>query len=379
MRRLEDVQFISVVPRALLSLLVRRDSMRSIRLLAVATTVLVLGSACGGDDPPTGGGENEAPVAIFTAPSCTVGTACAFTADPSTDDEAVTGWGWDFNGDLTNEATTKDASFTFQAEGTVPVRLIVSDAEGLADTVVNNVIVAAAPVNNTPPTASFTLPPECVAGTPCGFHSTSLDPDGTIAPEGTTWDFGDGSADETGIDVTHTYAAAGTYTVTLSVVDDDAAPASTTQQLTVTAPASQDCTTTGTLVDCSLGITNASTVKITIISQDCELSGNKLTITLPGDSEQTAFFNLCNQPVGAEYTILNTSRTAPQVLAAASTLPIRFHQGPQGTNPPVSDPGIQVTGSYPNWTLNIDDGGAAGTPGEPDFNDVVMTVVATPQ
>jgi hypothetical protein len=45
----------------------------------------------------------------------------------------------------------------------------------------------------------------------------------------------------------------------------------------------------------------------------------------------------------------------------------------------VSDPGIQVTGSYPSWTLNIDDGGAAGTPGEPDFNDVVVTVTATPE
>jgi hypothetical protein len=29
--------------------------------------------------------------------------------------------------------------------------------------------------------------------------------------------------------------------------------------------------------------------------------------------------------------------------------------------------------------LNIDDGGAAGTPGEPDFNDVVLSVQATQQ
>src|SRR5918995_2911812 len=190
------------------------DSMRSIRMLAALAAAVALGSACGGDNGP-GPDENDPPVAIFAAPSCTVGTSCAFTADPSTDDNAVTGWGWDFNGDLTNEATTKDASFTFQTEGSIPVRLIVSDAEGLADTVINNVTVTAAPVVNTPPPASFTLPAECVAGTPCGVHSTSLDPDGTIAPEGTTWDFGDGSTDETGIDVTHTYAAAGSYTVTL--------------------------------------------------------------------------------------------------------------------------------------------------------------------
>lgn len=355
--------------------------MRSIRLLAAATAVLVLGSACGGDDPPPTGTDTTAPVAAFTAPTCTAGTACAFTANPSTDNVAVTGWGWDFTGDLTDDATTKDASYQFAAAGTFPVRLIVSDAAGNKDTVTNNVTVNPATPGNVAPTASFTLPTDCVAGTPCGFHSTSLDPDGTIAPEATTWDFGDASTDETGIDVTHTYAAAGSYTVTLSVVDDDGAAASTTQQLSVTAPAAQDCTTNGTLVDCPLGITNASTVEITIVSQDCELSGNKLTITLPTDpnGEQTAFFNLCNVAPGTKYTVQNPTRTGAQVLAAGSTLPIRFHQGPQGTNPPVSDPGIQVTGSYPNWTLNIDDGGAAGTPGEPDFNDVVMSVVATPQ
>jgi PKD repeat protein len=278
--------------------------------------------------------------------------------------------------------TTANASFTFAAEGSFPVSLTVGDAAGLTHSVTKNVPVAAAPVGNTAPTASFTLPTDCVAGTPCGpFHSTSLDPDGTIAPAGTTWDFGDNTEDVTGFDATHTYAVAGTYTVTLSVVDDDGAPASTTQQLTVTAPASQDCTTSGILVNCSLGITASSTVKIRVESEACELAGNKLTLTLPGDTEQTAFFNLCNQVAGAEYTVLapGNPRSVPHVFAAGSTVPIRFHQGPQGTNPPVSDPGIQVTGSYPSWTLNIDDGGAAGTPGEPDFNDVVVTVTATPE
>ena len=351
--------------------------MRSIRLLAMTTTVLVLGSACGGD-PPTDGG-NLAPVAIFTAPTnCVAGVACNFIST-STDDVAVTTWTWDFDGTGTApNPIMSSASFTFAAQGTYPVTLTVGDAAGLTHSVTNNVIVAAPPVNNVLPTASFVLPTDCVAGTPCGFQSTSTDTDGTIAPTDTDWNFGDAGELGEGIDVTHTYAASGTYTVTLTVTDNAGGTATANQQLVVSAPASQDCTTSGTLVDCSLTITQAGAVKIVIVSEACELAGNKLTVNIPGQAEQTAFFNLCNADAGAEYIVkdpADPTGTAPLVFTAGSTLPIRFHQGPQGTNPPVSDPGIRVTGNYASGlNLNIDDGGAAGTPGEPDFNDVVLRV-----
>ena len=340
----------------------------------------MLGSACGGDDGGVDPDLNDPPAAGFSE-ACT-DLSCVFT-DTSTDPDGnatITAWSWNF-GDNTPLSNSQSPTHVYAVAGTYTVVLTVTDDEAVTDDFSKQVTVTATAPGNVNPTASFTLPAECVAGTPCGFHSTSLDPDGTIAPEGTTWDFGDGTTDETGIDVTHTYAAAGPYTVTLSVVDNAGGTGTTTQQLNVTAPASQDCTTTGTLVNCSLGITAASTVKIRVESEACELAGNKLTVTLPGDTEQTAFFNLCNQLAGAEYTILapGNPRSAPYVFAPSSTVPIRFHQGPQGTNPPVSDPGIQVTGTYPNWTLNIDDGGAAGTPGEPDFNDVVVSVTATPE
>ena len=344
--------------------------MRSIRLLAVATGALVLGSACGDGG---GVGPNTPPTANFTAPTCIVGTACAFSASPSSDNAAVTGWAWDFNGDATADATSQDASFTFAAAGSIPVRLIVSDAEGLADTVTNNVTVnAAAPVNQLP-TASFVLPTDCVAATPCGFQSSSTDPeDGTITAANTDWAFGDTQVGE-GIDVTHTYDVAGTYTVTLTVTDNAGATATANQQLVVSAPASQDCTTSGVLVTCTLTITQAGAVKLVIVSEACELAGNKIEVTAP--RLQTAFFNLCNQPVGATYVVVESDNTTPTVFAAGATITLRFTQGPQGTNPPVSDPGIRVTGNYASGLdLNIDDGGAAGTPGEPDFNDVVLRV-----
>lgn len=65
---------------------------------------------------------------------------------------------------------------------------------------------------------SFTITPvtQCL-GTPVQFNSTSVVSTGQIT--GFAWDFGDGNTD-TGTNPTHTYAAAGTYPVTLSITSE---------------------------------------------------------------------------------------------------------------------------------------------------------------
>jgi PKD repeat protein len=69
------------------------------------------------------------------------------------------------------------------------------------------------------------------AGTACGFDGTgSHDPDGTIASY--AWDFGDGSQ-STLATPAHTYAAPGTYQVSLVVTDDDGATASANESVLV--------------------------------------------------------------------------------------------------------------------------------------------------
>ena len=78
--------------------------------------------------------------------------------------------------------------------------------------------------SNVAPTASFTWSCSNLA---CSFNGTgSSDSDGTIA--GWSWSFG-----KTGSTVSHTFPAAGTYTVTLTVTDDDGATGSSTQSVTV--------------------------------------------------------------------------------------------------------------------------------------------------
>jgi PKD repeat protein len=89
--------------------------------------------------------------------------------------------------------------------------------------------VEAPPPANQPPTAAFTADCDELE---CDFDNDSDDPDGRIVSY--AWNFGDGgTSDDRNPD--HEYGASGTFTVTLTVTDDDGASGSTTQQVTVAA------------------------------------------------------------------------------------------------------------------------------------------------
>ena len=66
-----------------------------------------------------------------------------------------------------------------------------------------------------------------------GFADASSDSDGTVA--GWAWSFGDGGT-STVQNPSHIYASSGTYSVTLTVTDNDGATNSTSQSVTVTEP-----------------------------------------------------------------------------------------------------------------------------------------------
>lgn len=78
-------------------------------------------------------------------------------------------------------------------------------------------IGGATPTPNDPPTAGFTY--SC-SGLACSFTDTSTDGDGSIASR--SWTFGDGGS-STAANPSHAYAAGGTYSVVLTVTDDDGA------------------------------------------------------------------------------------------------------------------------------------------------------------
>jgi PKD repeat protein len=330
--------------------------MQSIRMLAAVTGALVLGSACGGDG---GTGPDNPPVANFTAPACVAGTACTFT-DASTDNVAVTAWDWDF-GDGTTHGTTASPQHTYAAPGTYNVKLKVTDGDGLTSEKTVAVTVTA---TSTVVTAGFTY--NCAAGN-CTFTNTST---GTIASY--LWDFGDptsGTANQSDQkDPTHNYTVTGPtdFTVTLTVTDGAGATDVETQTLTVT----QDLVCTGG--DCTIVLTSKSTVTITVTAADCEFIGNAFAITEP--IQEPVFTDGCQLADGTSFTINSGTPFDP-----GTNLQAQFTQGtkPRPGDPDPGPPSTRVSGAFPDWTIELDDGGNTGAPGEPDFNDIVLAVHAT--
>ncbi len=198
---------------------------------------------------------NDPPAASFTS-SCSDLT-CDFT-DTSTDgDGTVTGWDWDFGGDGSSAA--QNPSHTFSAAGTYTVTLTATDNDGDSDTTTSSVTVTEPGANN-PPAASFT---SSCSDLTCDFTDASSDSDGTIASW--AWVFGDGNTSSSQ-NPSHTYAAAGTFSVSLTVTDDDGATDTASSSVTVSEPTGGSTTHIAALTGASVSQGGASWLAIVTVT-----------------------------------------------------------------------------------------------------------------
>jgi PKD repeat protein len=166
---------------------------------------------------PTG---NTAPVPQFTA-SCTSFTTCTFNSAGTVDNQGDSiRYAWTF-GD-TGTSTTANPSRTYTSPGTYTVTLVATDVWGKSATVTRDVTITE-PSSNNAPTAVIASG-TCTTFTTCAMSATgSSDPD-AAAGDGIrnyVWSWGDGTPDTTGTSASQSkvYAVAGTYTVTLRVLD----------------------------------------------------------------------------------------------------------------------------------------------------------------
>jgi len=151
--------------------------------------------------------DNPSPSNVTSVASSTYtknGLSVTFT---NTSTNSPTSYSWNF-GDGTALSTVKDPVHTYAAAGTYTVVLTVRNTGG-STTHTQSITVA----ELAPAIASSTY---TKMGLTVTFTNAS-----TNNPTSYSWNFGDGTAVNTGINPVHRYSAAGTYTVTLTATNSD--------------------------------------------------------------------------------------------------------------------------------------------------------------
>jgi PKD repeat protein len=140
----------------------------------------------------------------------------------------IVSYAWDFGDSEQKTTTTPTTTHDYQRVGTFTVTLTATDDAGHVGTATASLTIAA-----DTPTAAFTS----TQLAPTSAHTMTFDGGSSSAIPGRTitaysWNFGDG-ASGSGQTTNHTYAAGGTYTVTLTVTDSAGKTGRTSSTVTV--------------------------------------------------------------------------------------------------------------------------------------------------
>jgi PKD repeat protein len=157
----------------------------------------------------------------------TVGVPVNFGGSGSDADGVIASYAWNFGDGA--RASGASVAHAYASAGTYTATLTVTDNNGAtaSDTAAVTIGTAA----NKPPVASAGADQSAQTLVALTFNgSGSSDPDGTIASY--AWNFGDG-ATASGVSVTHAFSSSGTYTVTLTVTDNQGAIGTDTAVATI--------------------------------------------------------------------------------------------------------------------------------------------------
>jgi PKD repeat protein len=320
--------------------------------------MLLLGlvAACGDNNGPDDNDpDNTDPTANFTW-ECT-DLACTFTNLSSDADGTVAASAWDFGDD--ERSQNPNPSHTFGSAADFQVSLTVTDDDGAEGTVTKTVTVTEPAPGG--PVAAFSI--TCFSLN-CTFEDESVDSDGgTIVSW--AWDFGDGQQSTEQNPPQHHYdvTTLTEFTATLTVEDDDGLTSTKSATFTVAPSASLTCNG----VACKLTLEDDATVTVTLESRECTARNNTFRITEP--AEEVLLTDGCYEDVGGPWEL-----NGGEAYSAGTELNAEVISGSLKLE---TDPALRVVGAYPEWTLEFDDGEDA-TPPEPDFDDLVIRITATP-
>jgi PKD repeat protein len=142
-----------------------------------------------------------------------------FFTDRSTSPEGVISWAWDFNGDDVIDSVEQNPTFTYETPGSYTVVLTAYEADGDYDTAAKEQYIT---VEESKPIAAFTATPLAGTNPHEVCFSDSSKSSGSDVLVQWEWDFdSDGIIDSWSKNPIWTYNDAGTYSVALTVTDED--------------------------------------------------------------------------------------------------------------------------------------------------------------
>ncbi len=187
-------------------------------------TALALAISCGGctvhqtEPPPVTGPSAESTSFTILADQVIANVPVTFdgsASTPSSGASQITSFQWTFD-DGTGD-TGKKVTHTFKRPGAFNVVLATQDDRGRTSSVGRLIQVGIGEV----PAGDFVISPvQPLVGDTTSFNASAIKPAFGRTIVSYAWDFGDATTGATGVQATHTYRAAATYIVVLTVTDD---------------------------------------------------------------------------------------------------------------------------------------------------------------
>ena len=206
---------------------------------------------------------SPAPQVEFTSDHRCEGSPVQFHPDLTViNSSTIVSWLWNFGDGFTSPL--QESEHIYASAGTYPVTLTVIDTAGCSNSVTHQVLIIARPIAN----FDYALP-NC-AGTSTVFTNKSVAPYGYIV--NWQWNFGDGSNTSVNFpanaNVSHLYAAYGSYNVTLTIITNDSCSSSITKTITVSPSPVANFSYVSTCATGSVSFTNQSQIGTTGIITD---------------------------------------------------------------------------------------------------------------
>ncbi len=228
--------------------------------------------------------------------------------ESSADGAGIASYFWDFGDGSTINVSDPTVTHIFSQLGTFNVTLIVTDSEGLTDSMSQMVTVGGRPL-----TAFDWFPP-----LPAALETVTFNASGSSANGGSIinyfWDFGDGhNQSASGPIVTHVYDVPGDFNVTLVVTASEGLTQNLTKIITIASAANHDVAILEVWVNTPHEYPGRI-VNITVVVKNNGEIAESFNITTYRDAVAIGSFTVTNLDVGDTRTVVcpwNTSGLAP--------------------------------------------------------------------